>query len=153
MDWAGSNGKIVILGKVGWSILERVEIVLCGVAMRHCSPVRPASRLLELALLLVAWHGRAQEAPAPSPSAPAGIAFTAPPVDAGMRPLPINLPTALQLAGTNPLDGAAASERLRLAAAQLREAKTLWLPNLQVGADYFRHDGQIQDVQGHVFDY
>ena len=27
----------------------------------------------------------------------------------------------------------------------------LWLPNLNFGADYFRHDGQIQDIVGNVF--
>ena len=27
----------------------------------------------------------------------------------------------------------------------------LWLPNLLSGTDYYRHDGQIQDVEGNVF--
>jgi outer membrane protein TolC len=27
----------------------------------------------------------------------------------------------------------------------------LWLPTVQLGVDYFRHDGQIQDVAGNVF--
>src|SRR5262249_21775739 len=44
-----------------------------------------------------------------------------------------------------------ASERIRLAAAQLDRAQVLWLPTVYVGADYFRHDGQIQDVGGNVF--
>jgi outer membrane protein TolC len=108
-----------------------------------------------IGLLFVAARAGAQE-PTPitppfKPQTAAEVAFRAPPVDPGQRALPINLPTALQLAGTNPLDIAAASERLRLAAAQLREAKTLWLPNIQFGVDYFRHDGRIQDVQGNVF--
>jgi outer membrane protein TolC len=65
--------------------------------------------------------------------------------------LPINLPTALQLAGVQPLDVAVASEQVRLAAAQLRQAQALWLPTVYLGVDYARHDGQIQDVQGKVF--
>jgi outer membrane protein TolC len=67
------------------------------------------------------------------------------------KPLPINLPTALQLANARPLDIALASERIRLAAAQLERANVLWLPTLQMGIDYFRHDGQIQAVAGDVF--
>src|SRR5205823_4395152 len=30
-------------------------------------------------------------------------------------------------------------------------AHTLWMPTVYVGADYFRHDGQIQDTPGAVF--
>jgi outer membrane protein TolC len=80
----------------------------------------------------------------PAPACPAPL----PPED---KPLPINLPTALQLAGVRPLDVALASQRIELAVAQLRQAQVLWLPTLYVGADYFRHDGQIQDVSGNVF--
>jgi len=68
------------------------------------------------------------------------------------KPLSINLPTALQLAGVRPIDIAIASERIRLAAAQLDRARVLWLPSIQFGVDYFRHDGRIQDVQGNLFD-
>ncbi|MFL5244005.1 MAG: TolC family protein [Gemmataceae bacterium] len=71
------------------------------------------------------------------------------PVD---KPLPINLPTALTLAHAQPLDIALASERLRVAAAQLDRAKVLWLPSLTLGADYYRHDGRIQDTPGVIMD-
>ncbi len=67
------------------------------------------------------------------------------------KALPINLPTALQLAQTNALDISVASERIRIASAQLQRANVLWLPTVLVGTDYFRHDGQIQDVAGKVF--
>src|SRR5205807_9044951 len=67
------------------------------------------------------------------------------------KPLPINLPTALRLAGVQPIDIGLASERIRLAAAQLERAQVLWLPTVYLGTDYFRHDGQIQDVEGKVF--
>jgi outer membrane protein TolC len=66
--------------------------------------------------------------------------------------LPINLPTALHLANVRTLDVAVASERIRLAAAQLERAQVLWLPSLVAGVDYFRHDGRIQDVQGNIID-
>lgn len=67
------------------------------------------------------------------------------------KPLPINLPTALQLSGSSPLDITIAGERVDVAAAQFDRARLLWLPNVNLGADYFRHDGQIQDVVGTVF--
>jgi outer membrane protein TolC len=67
------------------------------------------------------------------------------------KPLPITLPTALALTHASPLDVQLAGERLRAAAAQLDRANVLWLPNIALGADYFRHDGQIQDVAGNVF--
>jgi outer membrane protein TolC len=67
------------------------------------------------------------------------------------KPLPINLPTALQLANVRPIDIDLASERIRLAAAQLDRARVLWLPTVYLGVDYFRHDGQIQKTPGNVF--
>lgn len=75
----------------------------------------------------------------------------APDASAQGRPLPIDLPTALALSSANPLDIQIAGERLRAASAQLDRAKVLWLPNIGLGVDYFRHDGQIQDVAGRVF--
>jgi outer membrane protein TolC len=69
----------------------------------------------------------------------------------GERPLPINLPTALKLAGAAPLDIAVAVERVGAAEAVLARAKVNWLPTIMLGGDYFRHDGQIQDVAGKVF--
>jgi outer membrane protein TolC len=66
-------------------------------------------------------------------------------------PLPINLPTALKLADARPIDILVASQRIEAAAAQLERARLLWLPTVLVGADYFRHDGQLQDIAGKVF--
>src|SRR5262245_5158342 len=67
------------------------------------------------------------------------------------RSLPIDLPTALRLAEASPLDIAIAGSRLQVAAAQLQRAERLWLPTLYLGGDYYRHDGQLQDVSGNVF--
>src|SRR5438132_2085952 len=75
-----------------------------------------------------------------------------PPPQAGLRPLPINLPTALQLANANAVDVAAAAERVRIAAAQLEQARALWLPTVTVGGDYNRHDGRIQNADGTLID-
>src|SRR5262245_42467731 len=86
------------------------------------------------------------QTPGPSP-----IPFRSPVPVPCDRLLPINLPTALQLAGARPLDIAVASERVRIAAAQLDRARVLWLPTVYLGVDYLRHDGQIQQVAGDVF--
>lgn len=67
------------------------------------------------------------------------------------KALPITLSTALQLAQASPLDIQIAEERIRASAAQYDRARVLWLPNINTGVDYFRHDGQIQDVVGNVF--
>jgi outer membrane protein TolC len=64
---------------------------------------------------------------------------------------PINLPTALQLAEARPIDIAVAQQRIQFAAAQLQQADALWLPTVYLGGDYFRHDGQVQAVDGPVF--
>jgi outer membrane protein TolC len=73
------------------------------------------------------------------------------PVITSQKPLPINLATALSLAGANPLDIALAERRTQAAAADVMRANALWLPSISTGADYFRHDGQLQDVVGKVF--
>jgi outer membrane protein TolC len=66
--------------------------------------------------------------------------------------LPIDLPTALGLAGANHLQIALAAERVRQAQARLEGAKALWLPTLDAGIEYNRHEGQIQDTGGNVID-
>jgi outer membrane protein TolC len=75
-----------------------------------------------------------------------------PPSSTDDRPLPINLPTALQLANVRAVDVAAAAQRVRVAAALLEQAQVLWLPTITVGGDYNRHDGRIPDATGNVFD-
>src|SRR5208282_3889597 len=54
---------------------------------------------------------------------------------------PINLATALRLSDARPLIVAAAQANVWVAEAQLTRAKVLWVPQLNLGADYIRHDG------------
>jgi outer membrane protein TolC len=54
---------------------------------------------------------------------------------------PINLATALRLSDARPLIVATAQAQVWVAEAELTKAKVLWLPDLNVGADYIRHDG------------
>ena len=63
------------------------------------------------------------------------------PVPAGECRLPINLATALRLADARPLVVAAAQAGVWVAEAELTRAKVLWIPTLNLGFDYIRHDG------------
>jgi outer membrane protein TolC len=60
------------------------------------------------------------------------------PTDVGY---PINLATALRLSDARPLIVAAAQASVWVAEAQLTRAKVLWVPQLNLGGDYIRHDG------------
>jgi outer membrane protein TolC len=108
---------------------------------------------------LVGGDVRGQEPPVVEPPITAVAPLQEPlrlpaadPANPGLKPYLINLPTALQLAGVDPLDIALAAERLQIACAQLDRARVMWLPTINVGVDYFRHDGRIQDVRGVLFD-
>ena len=65
--------------------------------------------------------------------------------DAPLEPtdlrFPINLATALRLSDARPLIVAAAQASVWVAEAQLTRAKVLWVPQLNIGGDYIRHDG------------
>ena len=54
---------------------------------------------------------------------------------------PINLATALRLSDARPLIVAAAQAGVWVAEADLTRAKVLWVPTLNLGFDYIRHDG------------
>ncbi len=68
----------------------------------------------------------------------------------GANVLPINLATAMQLAGANPIDVQIAMRQVELSAKQYDRAKLLWVPNIMVGTDYFRHDGLQQNFAGDI---
>jgi outer membrane protein TolC len=108
-----------------------------------------------LTLGLLGWGSlRAQESgreknEKKQPPGPRGA--KAPALPAGQQALPINLPTALQLANAQAIDIQVASQRIEVAAAQLDRAQKLWLPTIFFGTDYYRHDGQIQETPGPVF--
>ena len=111
-------------------------------AITLCGPKHQLALAQEQAPASDPWHASVQ--PPPVPVVPPG------PVSSD-KPLPINLPTALQLAGVRPIDIGLASERIRQAAAQLDRAQVLWLPTINLGVEYSRHDGQIQETPGMVF--
>ena len=74
----------------------------------------------------------------------------APSIEDGEKPYPITLAVALQLANARPLDVAIAARQVDLAAKQYERARLLWVPNLVVGTDYFRHEGGQQNFAGDI---
>jgi outer membrane protein TolC len=65
---------------------------------------------------------------------------------------PIDLPTALRLAGAQNLDVQIARERLVEAKANHRSAVTQFFPWISPGITYRQHDDKIQDVAGNLLD-
>ncbi|MFO0843602.1 MAG: hypothetical protein U0797_14575, partial [Gemmataceae bacterium] len=74
------------------------------------------------------------------------IELKPPPLEVGDVRYPINLATALRLADARPLVIAAAQASAWKAEAQLQQAKVLWVPTLNLGFDYIRHDGFGPDL-------
>lgn len=66
--------------------------------------------------------------------------------------LPIDLPSALHLAGASNWSLQIAQESVREAKARYMAANLMWLPSLQLGIGYNGHEGRIQDTQGNVVD-
>ena len=84
---------------------------------------------------------------APAPETPVGAAAHLAPAE-GQEP--ISFARALSLAaGQNP-QIALANEQIHAAFAQLQGAKVLWLPSIQAGASYVKHDGTLQASDGTI---
>jgi hypothetical protein len=66
---------------------------------------------------------------------------TGAPLEPGDLRFPINLPAALRLSDARPLIVAAAQASVWVAEADLSQARVLWVPTLNIGGDYIRHDG------------
>ncbi|MDB5307341.1 MAG: hypothetical protein JWO38_1543 [Gemmataceae bacterium] len=120
-------------------------------------PPKPVTRANPGPLPVIGAAARTKPGDGASDVVPAAAAATpalpaVPAVGTEARPLPINLPSALQLSDARPVDVAAAAERVRVAAAQLDQARVLWLPTITLGADYNRHDGKIQNADGTITD-
>jgi len=78
------------------------------------------------------------------------IAMTPSKAESFERTFPINLATAMRLANARPIDVQVAEQSVAIAARQLDRAKLLWVPNLVVGADFYRHTGGQQNFAGDI---
>ena len=83
-------------------------------------------------------------------SPPQTPSMAPPPPLATDEPLPINLATALHLSNARPLVITFAQTALENAAAELDLARAQWLPTVNFGVDYYRHDGAEQATDGTV---
>lgn len=64
----------------------------------------------------------------------------------------IDLPMALRLAGARNIDVEIMAEHLETARADVDATLSLFLPRLEVGVAYLRHDGNLQETSGDVFE-
>ncbi len=104
---------------------------------RSAGATERARRLFLLGLAILAATPALAQAP---PATPAGVPT------AGA--FAIDLPTALRLAGAQSLDIAIAEQKLAEARAAARVARDTFLPSLQIGAGYRRHEGRVQETKG-----
>jgi outer membrane protein TolC len=124
-------------------------------------PRRPPRWLVALTLVATGV-GAAPPAAVPAvealPVRPAAATPTTPappprfnaPLFPGQCVQPIDLASALRLAGARHLDIAAARQRVLQAVADLQQARALWLPSFFLGPTWYRADGQIQTITGQV---
>ncbi len=144
--------------RTAWAWMPAAVFLLTELAPAPCPAQSPSVRAGAPAAKDDAPGGLPPALPVPAPSSarPAGNVRTAAP---GGNPLatgvklksslfapndlrfPINLATALRLANARPLIVAAAQASVWVAEAELTRAKVLWVPTLNIGFDYYRHDG------------
>ncbi|QDU36808.1 Outer membrane efflux protein [Maioricimonas rarisocia] len=92
--------------------------------------------------------------------APRTIAPTASPISTAPEPtalsmvevIDMNLPTALSMVGGQHPAVGVAQWRVQEAYAQLEQAEVLWLPSIQAGFSFHRHDGNYQASDGRIVD-
>jgi len=135
MPW--KNRKIC-----AWAFLVTLSWATVGICQTELPPPKPAPKPLRATTPGID--------PAPGPEILEGpkAANTAAPTEfrqdntpTDTLPIPINLPTALQLSDARPLIIDAAKAAEAVAAAEYEKAHVLWLPNIYAGIDYYRHDG------------
>jgi outer membrane protein TolC len=118
-------------------------------------PETPRARLAapvavpETALLQTAAQGPAQSAPTELPPPRATEDRTVLPA-ATVKVLPINLDTVLHLAQDQNVQLHLAREKLQEAFADKDLAAKSWLPEMEIGPSYYRHEGGIQDEEGNL---
>jgi len=70
----------------------------------------------------------------------------------GLKSYPIDLPATLRLAGAKNWNVLLAMEQINEAYARHAKAKAMWIPSLNAGIGYTKHEGQIQGTDGVVRD-
>jgi outer membrane protein TolC len=115
-------------------------------ALQRVPPPRPATGRAMAPATSNTLEQQMPYAPGPMPG-PAEAGAPVGGTDAqAPRGLPINLATAMELAGVRPLDIEAATVQVRQSLALQLQARALLIPTLNAGVDYFRHDGAQQNI-------
>src|SRR5581483_5570084 len=169
---SGANRKQAMEGTIAMERFNRLLIVLpvlLLVPLPCCAqstgqPDLPSPRPAESSAIPAQKQGATEQVPTPIPlELPAKpsqlsplevpppnqgevVKLPLPPTEPGDLRFPINLATALRLSDARPLIVAAAQASAWVAEAKLQEAWTLWLPDLNLGFDYIRHDGNGPDT-------
>ncbi len=93
-----------------------------------------------------------QRPPMPNPSGGQPAAGAPAPPSPAPASYPIDLATALRLAGANNLQIQFTRHRLQASLARLEGAQAMWLPSISAGPEYAKHDGRIQATEGQIID-
>jgi outer membrane protein TolC len=122
--------------------------------IRSADPVQGSSTPLPLPLPDPLRDASSATMPAAAPSTASAPPPPALRLDTTLIPgrtiEPIDLVSALRLAGERDLDIAIARQRVLQSLADLEKARSLWLPSLFLGPTYYRADGQVQTINGPV---
>ncbi len=70
--------------------------------------------------------------------------------DQTKQTIPIDLPTVLQMVGSDNWNVQLAREKVCEARARWQKARLMWLPNLRLALGYTGHEGEIQETGGNV---
>jgi outer membrane protein TolC len=125
-----------------WTGMLAGALLLGGVGLRPCVAQSPAPPQVDRPQLPASAPLPADGLPPPSRSPLATEVKLKPaPMESTDLRFPINLATALRLSDAQPLIVAAAQAGVWVAEADLSHARVLWIPTLNLGFDYIRHDG------------
>jgi outer membrane protein TolC len=132
-----------------WAWLPIAGLLIAWVVPAQCTAQPPVPPSLAPPGAFPATSGGGQNVPALPPALPTaganplatGLTLQPAPLEPTDLRFPINLATAMRLADARPLIVAAAQASVWVAEAELTRAKVLWIPTLNIGFDYLRHDG------------
>lgn len=131
-------------GFPNFTFLRQWPLLVGLLGLTGCSQFAPSAVLMQPHVARAAAQ-TPTELPPPSAVPNHGAALGAP---ADARKLPINLDTVLRLSEDRNGQIAIARERLREACAAKDLAKKSWLPDLWLGAGFYRHEGGIANEDG-----
>lgn len=132
----GRDGPVIVDPVIADPVVERPVVERVGLAAPMVVQ-QPTEELVSEAVVQL-------------PVAPPEIELKADEIAEVEEVFPVDLPTALQLAGANSLQVALAVERLSEAYTRVEQADVRWLPSVRVGFSYNRHNGRNQATDGTI---